>query len=127
MVGLRNEYCLPKSLMARKNINIELRKRHFKSLLFSKVLYRFSYTCFYMNSVNYCPPSKIATFMTPLSSFSTLIKKEKGKHRTFLQTFMHSYSFVIFLLVTLVNRFINLLFAIFKNSYIYNYGNDNYT
>ncbi|PES99688.1 hypothetical protein CN491_02245 [Bacillus cereus] len=26
--------------------------------------------------------------------FFTLIKK--GKHRTFLQTFMHSYSFVIF-------------------------------
>ncbi|EEK83919.1 hypothetical protein bcere0010_25020 [Bacillus cereus ATCC 4342] len=28
--------------------------------------------------------------------FFTLIKKEKGKHRISLQTFVHSYSFVIF-------------------------------
>ncbi|OOR32210.1 hypothetical protein BW894_23745 [Bacillus mycoides] len=39
-----------------------------------------------------------SSFFFLLSSFFffTIIKKEKGKHRTFLHTFVHSYSFVIF-------------------------------
>ncbi|OTW71622.1 hypothetical protein BK727_04360 [Bacillus thuringiensis serovar roskildiensis] len=49
-----------------------------------------------MNSFGYCTHLKILTSYDIAFFFFTLIKKEKGKHRTFLQTFVHSYSFVIF-------------------------------
>ncbi|AAS41672.1 hypothetical protein BCE_2760 [Bacillus cereus ATCC 10987] len=49
-----------------------------------------------MNRFGYCTHLKISTPYKNAFFFFTLIKKEKGKHRTFLQTFVHSYSFVIF-------------------------------
>ncbi|PFZ26866.1 hypothetical protein COM22_16790 [Bacillus wiedmannii] len=65
-----------------------------------------------MNSFGYCTHLKISTSYDTAFFFFTLIKKEKGKYRTFLQTFMHSYSFVIFLsLCKLVHR---LAFSYFQ-------------
>ncbi|QEL85272.1 hypothetical protein EXW49_12770 [Bacillus mycoides] len=49
-----------------------------------------------MNSFDYCTHLKISTSYDITFFFFTIIKKEKGKHRTLLQTFVLSYSFVIF-------------------------------
>ncbi|OOZ84630.1 hypothetical protein BHL25_21140 [Bacillus cereus] len=68
-----------------------------------------------MNSFDYCTHLKIPTTYDIAFFFFTLIKREEGKHRIFLQTFVHSYSFVIF---SSLSKWIHHLpFRYFQDSY----------